>query len=180
MENAAPPNDNELEKWLENDHQDGLSLRLKRLRWLVDTFPAVNGYHWWPDCLAHDYFEDARSCYLHGLFIAWVLTCQAFTEKLLSGLLNLEPGDQPWENKSSMADVLRRLREAGHITQGLAKAIRRLSGLADSYKHARSPLWMSKRVVKADKPPYAVLEEDARFALVVLSKLITSPPFVAD
>ena len=95
--------------------QDRLSLpyRLERLDFLVRHFGAER--HLLLSGMSAHYFEEARPCYLNGIFVACVLMVQCAVEELLRGLFHLK-GDDTTANTAGFGALIKASLREGFVT----------------------------------------------------------------
>jgi hypothetical protein len=164
-------------EWLETDEAHSRASRAKRLRFLIKEFGGGN-YRMFHGQVAALAFEEARQAYLHGLFVACTLMCQACVEQMLGGFLRASG-----RNDLEGATYQRILREAHD--QKLLSAIEfaTLDKLRDSrnpYVHSRPPGskgTLIRRAVDSRTSPDKIAARDARTAIRVLLRLCKRKPF---
>jgi hypothetical protein len=161
--------------------QDRLSLpyRLERLDFLVRHF-GPERHLLLIDMSAH-YFEEARLCYLNGIFVACVLMVQCALEELLRGFFRLK-GDDALAATAGFNTLIEHSLCEGFICQDEAQEMDDIRTARNPYVHPKGiahPTSLFRRIETAnfEKDESELMREDAQKALLCLFSLLQRPPF---
>lgn len=138
--------------------------RAERLLWLAQFQigpPAVQGR---PEVL--DLKEEARVCYVNGLYVATLLTALACVEQMLSVELELTGSTEPRRDFAQCIEAARKEKIAAPDTLDAADSLREFRNAFAHKKHkeedkARVPIRMRTQ----NRHPRNILEEDAQLAI---------------
>ena len=123
---------------------------------------------------------EARSCFVHGNFVATVLLCQGLAEQVLAAHLAIGIHGEEIPNRISFHETLRRCVERGELTQTDSDDLRRLMSLRNPLSHYRSledPANLSRRVLDTNMSAETHLLNDATFAIDVAIRLLSMQAF---
>ena len=164
--------------WLEAYDAESREIRAKRLRELLDIFPAPSGgTTFFGGDESVICFNEVKRCYLDGSYMAVVLLCLAFIEKTLAADL-YTAGWKP-AAKSSLGKVLEKAHEDGVLSESDLRTFRRLADLRNSRAHfqgygnpkEKQPSLMD-RTIRENTFPLEVLAKDARFAAEAMVRIV--------
>lgn len=138
--------------------------RAERLLWLAQFQigpPVVQGR---PEVL--ELKEEARVCYVNGLYISTLLTALSCVEQMLSVELELIGSKEPRRDFAQCIEAARREKVADPATLDAADRLREFRNAFAHRKHkeddkARLPIRMRTQ----NRHPRSILEEDAQVAI---------------
>ncbi|MEK7995412.1 MAG: hypothetical protein AAB403_16550 [Planctomycetota bacterium] len=128
-------------------------------------------------------WAEARQSFVHGNYIATVLLCQGFAEHMLAAHLELPTGGvfpEELPRRISFKETLERCIDGQVIDIALARDLRRLMDLRNPLSHYRSiddPSNLTQRVLMTMTSAEQHLYGDASFAIGVVIRLMSLPPF---
>ena len=124
----------DLTAWLEACDAESREIRARRLRELLDIFPAPSeGITFFGGDESVICFNEVKRCYLNDSYMAVVLLCLAFIQKTLAA--DLYTAGWKAAAKSSLGKVLEKAREDGLLSESAWRTFRRLADLRNSRAH---------------------------------------------
>jgi hypothetical protein len=161
--------------------QDSLSLpyRLERLDFVVRNFGPER--HLLLTGMSAHYFQEARLCYLNGIFVATLLMVQCALEELLRGFFRLK-GDDAVAGTAGFKAVIEHSLHEGFISQDEAQEMDDIRTARNPYVHPKEiahPTSLLRRIQMAnfEKDEGELMREDAEKALLCLFRLLQRAPF---
>lgn len=172
--------DADLVRWLLADLHDGLQGKVARFRQLTDLSSVLGSsgtmlpggettWHAW---------NEARTSYIHGNYVAVVMLCQGLAEHVLAGHFSLRPGTLP--PRISFRETLDRCGESGVLGESDICDLIRLMDIRNPLSHFRDindPANLSRRVMETSISAESHLFADATFAIGVAVRLLALPAF---
>lgn len=162
--------------FLEHDDEVSRPARAQRLAFIVEEFGGPRGVLFPGGLLAITAFEEARHCYVRGLYMGTVLLTQTSLEHMLAGILHMTGQDGKW----GFAEILTLGREEGLLSRDEFDLFNRLRRSRNPYVHSALPgatNSLAARAVDRGVDYEHVLEEDATLAITALLRLIRHAPF---
>lgn len=129
---------------------------------------------------AYTMWTEARSCFVHGNYVATVLLCQSLAEHMLAAHLSLTLGDEELPNRVAFHETLRRSIERNIVSIEDAEDLRRLMALRNPLAHFRNirdPSNLSRRVLTTLESADDHLLNDATYAISMAIRLMAMPAF---
>ncbi|WP_141217890.1 hypothetical protein [Bordetella genomosp. 5] len=139
--------------------------RANRLRWISEQHINV-GYLGRAETAA--IFEEARSSYVHGNFIATLILALAYAEHVINDALPPRPSH---ERSPTLASAVNKARAAKLFPDDLLDEIAVMNDFRNPFVHRRSasdPDTIGQRVSSRKSHPATILEQDARDALLIM------------
>lgn len=169
-------------RFLLADLHDDLHGKVARFRQLADLSVALgdNGTLFTGGETTYNAWQEARTSFIHGNFIATVMLCQGLAEHLLASFLDMGMGGERLPPKVSFRVTVQRCLVAGIINEAHANDLARLMGLRNPLSHYRNiddPSNLTRRAVESRTPAIEHLRGDASFALSVAVRLLSLPAF---
>lgn len=150
-------------KWYDDDSR---STRVERIEWASALFQPpgmiVGGF------LPLSLIEEARLCYVNGQFMGALLCAASAAEHMLVeklATLGLAGG------RSTLGPSIRAAKEGGVLSAATCENLEKLIKIRNPLVHRREPFdpsTLAARYQAQSVHPNALLEEDARFALLVM------------
>jgi hypothetical protein len=143
------------------------SQRAERILWKA-KFETASAF--WMDLDTSHIFEEARSCFVGGHYIATVVLATAFMEHTLTDLVKPD-------KKMSLEGLIDLARKKSSLPSKLLNRLDMLREIRNPFSHRqlfdkkkpdREHHTLGKRSVGADRHPQTVLERDAKKALVLM------------
>lgn len=161
------------------DLHDDLPERVARFRQLADLSLSMgaNGTMFSGGQATYQAWQEARSSFVLGNYIATVMLCQGLAEHLLASFLEMAA---PLPPKVSFYETLKRSLAAGVITDVDAEDLKRLMQLRNPLSHFRSmddPSNLTRRMLNTGVMVDDHLRADANFALSMAVRLLSLPSF---
>lgn len=146
--------------------------RMERIEWLAqhDFRPAA--YFGAVDTIS--LVDEARTCFIYGLFVATVLLATSFVEHALADELN-EQG--LIKGRLTLDQMIKLARSHLNLPNDLLEQADRLRKVRNPFTHRRpetDPDTLGKRFLSEPAHPDAILEADAKLALRVMYELFQS------
>jgi len=169
-------------QFLLSDLHDDLPERVARFRQLADLSLSMgaNGTMLSGGQATYQAWQEARSSFVHGNYIATVMLCQGLAEHLLASFLDMAA---PLPSKVSFHETVKRSLAAGVITDVDAEDLKRLMQLRNPLSHFRSmddPSNLTRRMLNTGVMVDDHLRADASFALSMAVRLLSLPSFRVD
>jgi hypothetical protein len=170
--------DDELLAWLEEDDALRRAERVERLRLVREAY-GPEGIRMFPGGpVSAQAFEEAKSAYVHGLFVSCIIMCQVCLEQMLGGLFRLALREDL--RRGGAAIVLAEARRAGFITEAEFALFDRLRKVRNPYAHYLDPE-DAKSLLYREGESGTLFDDfaakDAERAIVALLRLCQRPPF---
>lgn len=125
-------------------------------------------------------WNEARTSFIHGNYVATVLLCQGLAEHMLAAHLAIGIHGEQLPNRISFHDTLLRCLARQVISPKDADDLRHLMSLRNPLSHYRKiddPSNLSRRVLDTRVPVESHLLGDASFAISVAVRLLALPAF---
>src|SRR5450759_2623688 len=152
---------------LERAEIRAVPVRAERVRWVAKAIPKNTGFVMGMDTFY--VFEEAKSCYIYGHFVATVLMAASFIEHWFSGKLHQRGLHK--EAYAGLASAVACARRKGLVPGALLDRIDRLRLIRNPFAHLKDmdhEHSLGARSIAAKKHPDQVLDQDAREALSLM------------
>jgi hypothetical protein len=137
---------------------------------------------------AYTAYVETRQAFVLGNFLSVVLLSQCVLENALAAHLGLEAVSAQIQGRTATPQ---KLRPGFRETVGACKAsglfnaedereLLRLSDLRNALTHFRTvddQSHLDRRAIREGRPPAAISEDDARFAITLFVRVLAKPPF---
>ena len=153
------------EKALERHDLRSVPERAERIRWLSSVMPKNGGYLM-PLESSH-VFREAKDCFIYGQFVATVVLAASFSEHWLGNILQAT-GEEKVAGQG-LAAIVAHCRNQGLLPAVLCEQLDTLRKIRNPFVHLKSfdhPHNLGQRMIKRQAHPQAILESDAKLALV--------------
>ncbi len=123
---------------------------------------------------------EARSCFVHGNYVATVLLCQSLIENLLAAFLHEGLTTDKLPPRIAFRRTLARYRAKSLITDQDNRDLERLMNVRNPLSHFQTfddGKNLDRRAVDAGQRPDEVLRRDAWFAIGLAVKILAKPQF---
>lgn len=162
-----------IEILLAKQDRESLSARVERINYLRKITPSRMGLMGSMDLVF--VFQEAKSSYVNGQFIATLLLAQAFIEKVIQS--QMEAKGYPGVNRG-LKYMVKYCRDSNLLPSVVLNKIDYLRNIRNPFTHLKPndyPYHLDIRIYRSKKMvPYKVLEDDAKEALsTMLTVLIT-------
>ena len=161
-------------EWLESEDRSEREARAERLGWLIRGYPvAPLGFLLGGGWLSKQILEEVKYCFTYGQFVAASVLGFSLIERLLAAEL-YGSGNDAMERAKSV-DLLRVACETGRLSADEFALLDRLRVLRNPLVHFRKPLssdTIEQRLVATDASPEAIVEQDARWVISALFRLL--------
>ena len=141
--------------------------RAARMRWLREVTPKNIGYILPVETALA--FEEARSCFIYGNFIATVLLAAAFVEHWL--VSNLESRGHSSEASRGLAAAIKFARAKNLVDHAILDRADHLRLIRNPFVHLKEfghEYTVSQRASKDRTDPWTLIEGDAKEALIAM------------
>jgi hypothetical protein len=142
-------------------------VRAERIRWVAKAIPRNTGFLMPMD--TYYVFEEAKSCFIYGQFVATVVMSVSFIEHWLAGKLHNRGLHR--ESSSGLAAMVACARKKGFVAEVILDRIDSLRLKRNPFAHLKEMNHehsLGARSVSQGRHPVDVLEEDAREALALM------------
>ncbi len=173
--------DIDLARHLLADMHDGLYDRVARLRQLTDLDGNLgrNGTMIFGPIAALAW-NEARSSFVSGNFVATVLLCQSMVEHLLASFLHGGLLIDDLSPRISFRETLKRYRNRNLISVEEETELEKLMELRNPLSHYRHPdddSGLDRRSIDRQEPVDALIHRDAVFAIGLTTRILSRYPF---
>lgn len=144
--------------------------RAARVRWLEKAIPEDCGYLMAVESLY--VFEEAKSSFIYGHFVATIVLAASFVEHWLVSQLNTKGFHK--EASRGLAACIKCARENRLVTKGLLNRVDRLRLIRNPFVHLKSfdhEHGLVQRSLRHQAHPEEILETDARNALAAMYEI---------
>ena len=158
---------NELLSFLEKEDEETRTERLQRMKTLINEFGEKERYILHYDLMSVYTFEEARLCYLEGLYIGCIFLAQATIEHFLAGLMHMDP-DNDNMDKIGFNELINKAFEEKYISKEDYDIFNKLRQKRNIYVHFKKPMHEKNllvRSVKDSKDYDDIMQEDALLAI---------------
>lgn len=152
---------------LEKVDRDELPQRAERVRWLQRVIPRNSGYGM--PFETYFVFEDARSSFVYGQFVATVVLAASFIEHWFSANLSLLGYEKA--GNAGLAAAVACARDYDLVPAVVLDKVDRLRLIRNPFVHLKQfdhPHSIGRRSLAAKEPPAETLEKDAKEALITM------------
>jgi len=161
---------------------DDLRGRVARLHMLTDLSRelGMRGAMLPGGTITYRAWNEARSSFINGHFVATVLLCQGLMEHLLASELEMRLDPVPVPGKATGKTIRKLSRESGVITAEEDQELELLASLRNPlthYRGANDPEHIDQQAMQQRSASDAILERDAVFAVTLALRMLAKPPF---
>jgi hypothetical protein len=164
------------------DLHDDLKGRLTRLRMLIDlgTSLGLHGTMIYGGQAAALAYQEARSSFVNGNFIATIFLCQSLIENVLAAYVHAGLQGEEHSQRVQFSETIARCQMRGLLDERDATDLLQLSRMRNPLIHFRSmddPEQLDRRSIDAKEHAMSLLAKDAYFAMGMAIRLLAKPPF---
>lgn len=144
-----------------------LPIRAERIRWLERVIPKNRAFGM--PLETYYVFEEAKSSFVFGCFVASTVLSAAFVEHWLGARLSQKGFTKDAER--GLAAIIECCRTNNLLNPGLLTRIDRLRLIRNPFAHLKSfdhPHGLGQRVGRERSPPEKILEADAKESLTTM------------
>jgi len=150
-----------------------LPVRAARIRWLATKLPRNRTYMMPQETFY--VFDEAKSSFVYGCFVATTVLCAAFVEHWLAGqLVDIGFAKEAGRGLASMLDCCRK---HDFLNSPVLIRIERLRTIRTPFLHLKQfdhPHTIGQRTLRDRRHPFSVMEEDAKESLITMYAVATS------
>lgn len=161
-----------IEILLSKQDRESLSERVERINYLRKIVPSRMGIMGSMDLVF--VFQEAKSSYVNGQFIATLLLAQAFIEKVIQS--QMEAKGYPGTNRG-LKYMIKYCRDKNLLPSIVLDKIDYLRNIRNPFTHLKPdnyPFHLDKRIYQKKMQPYKVLENDAREAISTMLTVLVN------
>jgi len=158
-----------LEKDLRKYDNETFDDRIERIKWLEKILPNCDYLMEFDTALI---FEEAKTSFINGQFIATIILANAFIEHYLQGKL-INKGFIG-EAKQGLKDIVKFIRKNGMLHEYLCKKINHLRQFRNPFIHLKEwehPHRISQKMFIEKSPPFYIIEKEAKEAIRLMYKI---------
>lgn len=171
---STPPKKRQtrLEKELVQYDKNSFDERLKRLQFIVKVFPK--GYEFLGQMELIFTFDEAKSSFINGEFIASIILAQSFIEKVLHAhFAQLGHEEVAKKGLNEMIKFAKKNKLINEYILEKVDSIRKVRNPFTHFKEYSYPYSLSNRMFENKTQPYEQLEKDAKKAICFMFLLAT-------
>lgn len=178
--------DQDIVSWISEDSEHDLLGKIQRVRKLIELNETIgkNGSIPTGAPISNYLWNEARSCFINGDFIATILSCQSLCEHLLASYLEYQSRDETLASKPRFRAVIKKCHELKIISDKDKTNLEELSDFRNLLTHYRSMKSMSAFIHQALErevtSPVEIIVEDAHKAMTIAFQIISLPVFRID
>lgn len=173
---------------------DDLPQRIERLRLLtaLDHDFGGSGVMLPGGEVTYRAYLEARRCFVDGHYCAVILLSQALVETLLGAQIELEQGSweihgrdfgKPLSARPSLDEIIAKARQINLLDESDERALKRMRELRNPLTHFRGiadPTTITQRTLAARVHPATLFEDDARYCITAIIRLLAKPTFAVS
>lgn len=178
----APAADDDLAAWLDADERKSRPWRVDRLEFLIQAYldAGIPDQPVFATSESMRYFQEARLCYLHGLYSATVVMCQAALETSIRATFFAAGEDE--SDTWGFAKLIDLSMERGLLTTNEAEELHALRKVRNPNVHRKNVMHETSQAMRLEafnfeKDYDEILRRDAEDAVLLLMKWIHRFPF---
>lgn len=159
--------------WIENEDSNCRGERIERLEWLVNNTPSKEFLIFHGGSIAKYLFEETRYCFIYAQFLATIILGFSFIEHTLTALF-FASGRNDLE-RANISKILSEANKIGWLSDKEYQQLLKAKKIRNPVTHFRKPLdrkTIDFRAVIENKHQYEIIEEDAKYVLMVMLKLL--------
>ncbi len=159
---------------LSRAEQSTVHVRAARVRWLASQLPRGRRYMMPSETFY--VFDEAKSSYVYGCFVATTILCGAFIEHWLAG--QLQDFGFRKEARGGLAAIVSCCKKNGFLNELILKRVDRLRAIRNPFVHLKEfehQQTIGQRTLGTGRHPFAVMEDDARDSLVTMYAVANTP-----
>jgi len=161
------------QEWLDKEDSICRIEHLKHLEWLIENTPNNEYWIFHGGTIAKYLFEETRYCFTYSQFLATIVLGFAFIEHTLAVLLFASGRDDL--EKANISKILNEARMVGWLSEVEYQNLLKAKIIRNPITHFRAPLHkesIDNKSVMENKHQYEIIEEDAKYVLKVVLKLV--------
>lgn len=159
-----------LERSLRKYDRDSFGGRLDRLKYLKNIFPKGYGFILSPE--SSYILDEVKITFINGQYVATIMLAQAFIEHMLQGTVCGAESEKV--SKRGLGTIVKWIRNNKPEHSYLMKEIDHLRKFRNPFCHLRpsdDPDTISQRMFQSGMHPDAILEEEAKKAVVLMYEI---------
>jgi len=163
----------EAKDWIINEDAKCRKVRIANLEWLINNTPNSKYWVFHGGIIAKYLFEEAKYCFVYSQFLATIILGFAFIEHTLAAMF-FAFGRNDLE-RANVSKILKEARKTGWLSNGEYQNLIEVKKIRNPIIHFRKPLHKDTIEFKAvleNKHQYDIIEEDAKYVMKVMLKLI--------
>lgn len=148
--------------------------RVRRWKWINEVFPKDYGLLITIE--AHHTFDEAKTTYVNGEFVATILLANAFLEHWLGSFLARRGYHS--ESRGGLKSIIDCMRTNNLLHEHLIAQIDRLRETRNPFVHAKSMEHehrLTQRMIRERRDHLDILEADAKIAVSLMYEIVVSP-----
>ena len=161
------------EDWIENEDSNCREERIERLEWLINNTPSKEYLIFHGGSIAKYLFEETRYCFIYAQFLATIVLGFSFIEHTLAALF-FASGINDLE-RANISKILSEANKIRWLSDEEYRHLLKAKEIRNPVTHFRKPLdkeTIDFRAVIENKHQYEIIEEDAKYVLQVMLKLL--------
>ena len=159
---------------MNNEDRQCRSDRLNRLKWIIEKYPSIDISLFHGGLKSYYLFEEARYCFVYGQYIASTMLSLSYIENILASVFYASGRNDL--QRARLFDLLKKAKEEGLISESEFTIFNKVRKIRNPITHFRKPSDkenIEPRVVKNNRNPYELLEEDSKTALEATSRIMS-------
>lgn len=178
--------DADIVSWISENSEHDLQAKVQRVRKLIELNETTgkNGSILTGAPISYYLWNESRSCFINGDFIATILSCQSLCEHLLASYLEYQSRDETIALKPRFRAVIKKCHELKIISDKDKTNLEELADFRNLLSHYRSMRSMSDFIRQAIEreatTPAEIIMEDANKAIAITFRVISLPVFRMD
>jgi len=161
-------------EWLDNEDSQCRSDRLNRLKLIIEKYPDIDISLFHGGLKSYCLFEEARYCFVYGQYFASTMLSLSYIENTLASVFYAS-GRNDLE-RARLFDLLKKAKEEGLISESEFTIFNKVRKIRNPITHFRKPSDkenIESRLVKNNRNPYELLEEDSKTALEATFRIMS-------
>ncbi len=163
----------EARDWVINEDAKCRKVRIANLEWLINKTPNSEYQIFHGGTIAKFLFEEAKYCFVYSQFLATIILGFAFVEHTLAAMF-FASGRNDLE-RANVSKILKEARKIGWLSIEEYQNLIEAKKIRNPITHFRKPLdkdTIDFKAVLENKHQYDIIEEDAKYVMKVMLKLI--------
>lgn len=159
--------------WIENEDSNCRDERIERLEWLINNTPSKEFLIFHGGSITKYLFEETRYCFIYAQFLATIVLGFSFIEHTLTALFYASGRDDL--ERANISKILSEANKMGWLSDEEYQQLLKAKKIRNPVTHFRKPLNQETkdfRSILENKHQYKIIEEDAKYVLMVMLKLL--------